>query len=58
MTGSDHRPVSQVFYLKVNSAMYGPSSIGDLIPMRLRLSDVSPPAHQTHTFLLNHQHRA
>ncbi len=36
--GSDHRPVSQSFFLKVNSAMWGAASIGDLIPMQLTLS--------------------
>ena len=38
--GSDHRPVSQAFFLKVNSAINAPDSIGDLIPMKLTLSDV------------------
>jgi hypothetical protein len=36
--GSDHRPVSQSFFLKVNSAMWGSASIGDLIPMKLTLT--------------------
>jgi hypothetical protein len=35
--GSDHRPVSQSFFLKVNSALWGAASIGDLIPMKLTL---------------------
>lgn len=38
--GSDHRPVSQAFFLKVNAALDGEAAIGDLIPMRLVLSDV------------------
>jgi hypothetical protein len=37
--GSDHRPVSQAFFLKVNGAIYG-STIGDLIPMKLSLKEV------------------
>lgn len=39
--GSDHRPVSQAFFLKVNAALDGEAAIGDLIPMRLVVSDVS-----------------
>ena len=35
--GSDHRPVSQSFFLKINSALWGAASIGDLIPMKLTL---------------------
>jgi len=38
--GSDHRPVSQAFFLKVNAALTGETAIGDLIPMRLVVSDV------------------
>lgn len=38
--GSDHRPVSAVYVLRVNEAVDGPSSIGDLIPMKLTITEV------------------
>lgn len=38
--GSDHRPVSQAFFLKVNAALAGEKTIADLIPMRLLVSAV------------------
>jgi hypothetical protein len=39
--GSDHRPVSAAYYVKVNGNIYGPSSIGDLIPIKLTLKEMT-----------------
>jgi len=38
--GSDHRPISATYVLRVNASIVGPSSIGDLIPIKLSLSEV------------------